>query len=141
MAEIWMVKNQFGKLSAEDEESKAALAKIKNGEHIQVNIKKPRNVLFLRKFFALCTVVFENQEKYEDFEAFRHELTMRAGWWQEHVHTTGNVSYIPKSISFAKMDAIQFGEFYDKAIDAAIEHFIPGTDKEGLEEAILDFGG
>ena len=141
MAEIWMVKNQFGKLSAEDDTAKAALAKIKNGEQVHVSIKKPRNVLFHRKFFALCQVVFENQERYDDFDAFRHELTMRAGWWDTHVHVSGKISYIPKSISFAKMDETSFAEFYNKAIDAALEHFIPGTDKEGLEEAVIDFSG
>ena len=141
VSEIWLIKNQFGKLSAEDDAAKKVLSKIKTGEQVQVTIKKPRNVLFHRKFFALCQVVFDNQEVYDDFEAFRKELTMRAAYWKEHHHVTGAISYEAKSISFAAMDDLEFGELYDKAINAAIDHFIPGTDRGELEEAILDFAG
>ena len=136
-----MVKNQFGKLSAEDDDAKSYMAKLKNGDAVLVKVRKPRNVQFHRKYFALLQTVFENQERYEDFEAFRKEVVMRAGYWTIHHHVTGKVSYDAKSIAFDKMDELEFSELYNKSIDVILEYFLPDTSRDELEEAVLDFAG
>jgi len=141
MPEFWMVKNQFGKLSAEDDGAKGYMAKLKNGDAVLVKVRKPRNVQFHRKYFAMLQTVFENQERYEDFEAFRAEVVMRAGYWKAHHHVSGKISYDAQSLAFDKMDELAFSELYDKSIDVILEHFLPETNRDELEEAVLDFAG
>ena len=123
-----------------DKVSEALLKKVPMGTFVEVEIKRPRNLQFHRKFFALLHTVFDNQEKYEDFEAFRKEVTMRCGYWKEHHHLSGKVSYEAKSISFADMDELEFAELYEKAIQVLLENFIPGTDIDALEREVLEFG-
>ena len=119
-----------------DEDGQTCLKKIKQGKLFKVTITQSRNLKFHRKFFKLLHVAFENQEKYDDFEAFRYEVTLRSGYWREHIHVTGSISYIPKSISFSSMDELQFSELYQKAITVIIKHFMPETTPEALERAV-----
>lgn len=138
---ILLTKRLGGLLAPGDQQAEEALKKIGQGELMQCEIKRPRNLSFHRKYFALLTLVFQNQEKYEDFEAFRAEVTMRAGWWEEHKHLSGKISFFPKSISFAKMDENDFSKLYDKTIDVLLEHFLPGTPRETLITEVQNFMG
>ena len=139
MAKFWMKKRLDQSLEPADDDARGYLKRLKVGADVQVEVKRPRNVQFHRKWFAMARVVFDNQDIYEDFHAFRRELTMRAGWWEEHVHLSGAISYTAKSIAFDKMDQDQFEKMYDKSITVAIENFIPGTDREDLENAVMEF--
>ena len=139
MTKCWMKKCLGQKLEPSDEIALSYIKKLKPGADVEVDIRQPRNIKFHRKWMALAKIVFDNQDVYDDFEAFRKELTMRAGFWEEHVHVTGKVSYVAKSIAFGSMDEIEFSEMYEKSIQAALDHFIPGTDRADLEEAIMDF--
>lgn len=123
-------------LVPDNEEARQYVQHLKFGEPVMVTVKRPRNIQFHRKFFALLNVAFENQDKYEDFEAFRKEVTMRAGYWEEHVHITGQISYTAKSISFASMDELEFADLYDKAVTAIIQHFMVGADEHELTRAV-----
>ena len=136
MPEFFMIKELGQKLVPDDDHARSYLKRIKAGEPVLVVVRKPRNVKFHRKFFALLNVAFENQDRYDDFEAFRKEVTMRAGQWEEHKHVTGTVSYTAKSIAFHNMDDLAFGELYQKAITAIIEHFMPGMDPDELSRAV-----
>lgn len=135
MPDVWLIKGIDQKLHADDETGRAYVKKLKPGEAVLVSMRKPRNAKFHRKFFALLNIAYENQERYGNFEAFRKEVTMRAGHWDEHVHLSGKVSYTAKSIAFHEMDDLEFGELYQKAIDVIIEHFLPGTDPGELQQA------
>lgn len=114
---------------------------IKIGDVLRAEITKPRNGKFHRKFFKLLEVAFENQDKYDVFEAFRAEVTMRSGFFIEHHHVTGAISYQPKSIAFGKMDELEFSKLYNKAIDVIIKNFMPGTDADELNQAVNEIVG
>lgn len=138
MPECWLTKTIDQKLVPDDDVSRQYVKKLKAGEPVMVVIRKPRNIKFHRKLFALLNLAFENQDKYDDFEAFRKEVVMRAGFWEEHHHLSGAISYTAKSLSFATMDELEFSMVYDKVIDAIIQHFMPGTDAGELEAAVSD---
>jgi len=139
MTKCWMKKGIGQKLEPSDEIALAYIKKLKPGADVEVDIRRPRNVQFHKKWFALAKVVFDNQEQYGDFDEFRKELTMLSGWWKEHHHASGKISYAAKSIAFDKMDEEQFTEMFDRSIDVAIKTFIPGTDKGELINAVLEF--
>ena len=106
-----------------DENAERALKKVKDGLDILVDYKPKRNVKFHRKFFAMINILFQNQEKYKNREDLLIEMKLKTGWYKEHVTLKGNIIYIPKSMSFDKMDDLKFGEFYQKCIDVALQSF------------------
>jgi hypothetical protein len=91
------------------------LKKLKEGVIYEVNIKKPRNLMFHRKFFALINLVFENQEVFDNSEDLRYYLIMKAGFYKK-VKTPDGEMFIPKSLKFDKMDNVEFEEVYNGVI-------------------------
>ena len=108
----------------------------KNGEILQVEITKPRNIKFHRKYFALLNIAFDNQDRYDNFEAFRQEVIMRAGYFKTHIHLSGKQSFSAASISFAKMDEFQFEDLFHKSIDVIINYFMPKASEEDIKKMV-----
>jgi len=133
-----VTKTADGKLLPSDEKSINIFSKVKIGETILVDYKPKRNYNFHKKGFSLLSIVFQNQNTYDNLEDLRTEFKLKAGWYQEHVTTKGKIIYIPKSMSFATMDNIEFEEVYSRFIDIALKHFVT-MDKQELENQILRF--
>ncbi len=115
------------------ETDEAAFESLRPGNMYKADIRKARNPDHHRKGFALINVIFENQERYRTIEDLLVELKLMTGWYREHIRSDGTIIYVPKSISFADMDQLEFERFYDAVIDIALQ-------KYGLEEA-LEFIG
>ena len=109
------------------------LENVKNGEYVRCKTTKARNGAFHRKYFGLLHFVFDNQDKYDVFEAFRAEVTMKAGYYHEHQHINGHVSYMPKSIQFSKMDEVEFRDLVNKTIDVIMRDFMKDADRNVIE--------
>ena len=94
--------------------------------------KKVRNYRFLKKYFALLKIGFDNwtpgliNSKYgipeKNFKRFRADLTILAGYYETTIRLDGSVRVEPKSISFAGMEEEEFSELYSKTIDVLIKH-------------------
>jgi hypothetical protein len=93
------------------------------------DIRRARNPDHHRKGFALIKLIFDSQEKYRTIEDLLVELKLQTGWYREHIRANGEIIYVPKSISFADMDQLEFEAFYETLIDVAIQHY-------GLKEAV-----
>ena len=129
------LRKAVGKLEPSLPEDEIKLSKWKFGDVLCVEVKKPRNGKFHKKFFALLHVVFGNQDKYSNMEDLLTEIKLKTGHYTEHITTKGIVVYIPKSISFAKMDELQFQMFYSKVIDVVLRDFLP-MDKNDLDSMV-----
>jgi hypothetical protein len=129
-------RKDFGRLVPCDDVASAALAKIKHGAVVQVEIKRPRNILHHRKFFALLNLVFENQDKYEEPEHLLAALKTSVGHCDFLPGHNGMLVAIPKSIAFHKMDQTEFEAFYDRCVDKIARHFLPGVKSEDLRREV-----
>lgn len=96
---------------------------LKVGEEYFFEVKKSRNIKFHRKAFALFNLVFENQERYSNLNDLRHDLTIAAGFFTERTNLQGELIREAQSISFASMDELKFGEYYDAIIKQIVLHF------------------
>jgi hypothetical protein len=94
--------------------------KLKIGQEYSCKIKQDRNYEFHKKFFALINMVYKNQEFYDNIDHLRTVLTLKAGYYEPIITDKGTV-YLPKSISFAKMDNLEFADFYSKMVDVVIK--------------------
>ena len=134
--EVYLTKNSDGLLIPTYDSDHEYCKKIGFGETVKAVITKPRNMGFHKKFFALLNMAFQNQEEYEYFEDFRAVMVMKAGFFKT-IATDKGMVYLPKSLSFAKMDEIEFGELYSKMIDVVIK--LLGITEENIEQEIMSF--
>jgi hypothetical protein len=111
--------------------------KVKRNKEVMVDITQPRNIKFHRKFFALINMVFENQDIYTDINNLRYDLTMEAGFFNEHVDFNGEIKRTAQSISFSKMDEQSFSLLYGKFIDTVIR--IMKWDSKMIEDNIESY--
>ena len=110
--------------------------KIKVGDFVNCDIKKPRNYMFHKKFFALIELVFQNQDLTDDKDNLRAYLTVKAGFY-ETIKSDIGVMYLPKSISFAKMDEIEFEELFIKFLN--VSSMLIGVDNEDIMNELSEF--
>jgi len=134
----FLVKKQFGKLIPVYNSDLEALksAKLIENEIYEVDIKRKRNYEFHKKYFALINLCFDNQETFTEFEDLRNYLTMKAGYVKKIETGTGQM-ILPLSISFAKMDNIEFEQLYQKTIDVICK-FID-VDEKGIMNELINY--
>jgi len=139
MAKITLIKNLNGLFVPAYDSDKEIAKKIKVGQAVQVSFTKPRNYEFHKKYFALLNLAFENSDYEMSFEQFREEIIKRAGYYSTFVDFKGVIQYRAKSISFAKMDFIEFEKLYKSTISVIIKYVLQGNTEKEIEENILNF--
>jgi len=122
MTKISLVRTLSGFKPAYDSDFELS-KKIKLNEIYEYEYKKPRNYQFHKKFFALVKMVYDNQEQYTNIEHLRKDLIIESGNYDLRHDLLGVEIREAKSISFAKMDEIQFSELYNSVVDVIIKYF------------------
>ena len=122
--------------------------KIGAGEIVEVVYNKNRNTLFHRKFFALLNIGYENQpegdrytvEKENNFELYRARVLIAIGHCDMIFTDTGQINYIPKSISYSAMP--DNNDFERKIYNPAVTYIASKlliSDEELAEEVAANF--
>jgi hypothetical protein len=126
-----------------DQASKDALAKLDDGQHVTIEIRRPRSIKFHRRYWALVSLVWENidQERYPTADDLHAALKVCAGIRTQIVLPDGTIGFIPGSIAFDKMSADEFNAFYNRICDLVAKYFIPGIDKAALKAEVSDLIG
>ena len=133
MAELWLERLASGQfMPTADCEEEAR--KIEVGEVIRVKWTRPRNGRMHRKFFALLRVCFEQQDRYATEEQFRHVVQIELGW-ADPVFTDDGIHWIPRSLSFGRMDQSEFDRLYSQTLDLMIAKHVKGADPSELDAA------
>lgn len=123
-----------------------------NGEYKAV-ISQERNGQFHRKAFALANIGFQAWEPPEDreyrgkpilkeFESFREELTIRAGFYDPCWTMKGEMRLKPHSWSWGATDQEKFERMYSAFIDVILRDILTNYTKSDLEyqvEQVLRF--
>ena len=136
MSEVILCK-RLTSLIPVDDEGKEVLDGIGQGELVKVKITKPRNLKHHRKFFSMLQLVFQNQDRYPTLKHLLTAVKIEAGWYEDvPIDVRGNPYFIPKSISFARMDQLEFDEFYTQAI-AACCRLLPHLNAEDIEQEVM----
>lgn len=132
---ITLIKGLNNKFSIAYDSDYETAKKIKVNEPYEFEFKNQRNVNFHRKFFSLLNLVVDNTEKFKDVNHLRMILAIETGWYEELINPlSGEVTIIPKSISFSKMGNDEFEDLYNKSIDYCCK--ILGVEKSEIIEQI-----
>lgn len=91
-----------------------ALGKLKDGEYV-FEVKRDRNLLHHRKFWALLSLVVANGEKWTSPEELLIALKIKLGYFNVIHGFDGDIVHAG-SIRFEVMDQEAFGKFYDACL-------------------------
>lgn len=151
MADLLFTKAR-GSLYPATDEAAEWLSRVAGGETLRGQMTRPRNVKFLRKFFALLNVAYNNWPKPEietpygiatcSRDKFRNDVIVLAGHGEPVCNTRGEWRMVAKSISFANMDEDEFARLYSDVLDAILKTFLPdwtGDEMHNAVSQILEF--
>ncbi len=142
-----MLKQPGGILSPADDIAAEYLTKLKTGEWYEVDIKRGRNQGFHRKTFAFLNFAFaywggecEFQDEAAQFDSFRKQLTIQAGYYNQ-VWTLDGQGFTleAKSLSYASMEQTEFEEFATAMQNAAMRTIFQGANERVIQELISFF--
>jgi hypothetical protein len=132
--EILMLKHPKGFLYPADELEAEKFRKFKVGVLIRTDIAQVRNALFHRKFFALLRVGFDafvppegeyrGMPVQKDFEQFREDCTIAAGFYIVTYRINGEMRIRAKSISFARMTPEDFERLYGQVANVLLQKIL-----------------
>jgi len=131
-------------LVAEDADSLDALARIKDGSLVLVEVRRKRNLKHNRLYFALIKKVHANMKESLRFpteEILHCAIKIAVGLRTEFVLPNGTVGFLPGTIKFGEMDQFAFDKFYNRVCDFICREFLPGTDDEELKQEVLQMVG
>lgn len=114
-----------------DEQEAAMLERLREcGGTFRVLIRQTRNSKFHRKALALFRFLHElwEPETHTDdgvpvqrhFKAFRKNMMIQAGYFDQVFRGDGSFTLEAKSINFDAMENVEFSEFYGRLVDAGI---------------------
>lgn len=148
MAELICIRQPGGALHPATDEDAEALRKIKSGAAVRVDVKMIRNYKFLQKWFTLAKYAFDvwsetvppqqyrGQPVQPNFERFRKDLIVLAGYFNAVFNARGEVRVEAKSISFGSMSEEKFEELYSKTIDVILQKVL--NDNRMTEQQLRD---
>ncbi|MDE2107343.1 MAG: DUF1367 family protein [Patescibacteria group bacterium] len=107
MARLFLRKTLTGFAPA-DGPSTETWKRYKLNEVYKSDVVKPRSYRHHCLAFALLSLTFDNQDRYDNFEHFRKAVAIAAGHVEELVTLDGEVLLQPKSISYDALDEVEF---------------------------------
>ena len=113
------------------------MKRIKVGDFLECEIRKPRNYMFHKKFFSLINLLYQNQEIYVNINDLREDLIITAGYYRNTVNFKGETVKRPISISFANMDEHEFNDLYNAVIDVIVKCF--NFDKQDIIDNVEQY--
>lgn len=92
------------------------LMRLEPGEMVEVTTKQERVGPYHRKHMLMESRVFEAQERFELFEAFRDWLKVGAGHCDWYPGPRGGIFPVPKSIAYSRLEQGAMEVFHDNAV-------------------------
>ncbi|AUR81799.1 protein of unknown function DUF1367 [Vibrio phage 1.013.O._10N.286.54.F9] len=143
---VSVIKQHGGVLIPANESEAERMKRFKTGEGYEVEIKQIRNYKFHQKVFAFLNFCFEYHVSRLDcavherqFEVFRDELTVNAGYYDEFWTMKGTLRIEAKSISYANMSQEDFEHYYNSLINAAIKLVFNNTKDQSIINQLYAF--
>lgn len=135
-----------GVLVPVDEDVAAGIDQLPFDVGLKCKFSKTRNIHFHRKFLGMLRTAFNIWEPGEisskhgvpekNFERFRKDAVILAGFYEVVVRVNGDVVIEPKSISFDKMEPDEFDRLYNRCLDKILAKVLKGVDKASINHAV-----
>ena len=132
------LRKTLGGFVPDTEEDHEKLKRFKMGDVCKAEVVNPRNYKFFRKWWALVKVGYElweetcprhkhrGQDVMPNFERFRRDVTVLAGFAKPVVNVRGELRLEAESIAFANMGEERFEELYQQTINVLLTKVLTG---------------
>ena len=148
--DIMLVKTPGGALAPVDAEAREMVDKLKLGQGIQASVRRARNVRFHRKGMALFRLAYDVWEPLtpleykglpvaKDFERFRKDMTILAGFYKAVYNARGEVRLEAESLRFSSMSEERFEEVFNAVLNVVWSRVLKAAgyaSTEDVEEVI-----
>ena len=147
MKDIVLTKAPGGALIPADPQAADFISKLKLGQGVTASVKRHRNPKHHKKYFALLNLAFDHWEPAantykgqivgKNFEQFRNDIVVLAGFYEMAVNLKGETRLTAKSISFANMDQAEFDALYNATVNVILKHILTNYSRDDLD-AVMD---
>ncbi len=144
--EAYLSKIPSGALIPVDEASAEFIAKQKVGQGFRCRLERFRNIGFHRKYFALMNYAFGQWERPEEyaggflvqksFNAFRDEVTIAAGFYEQVFNMDGSFRLDPRSIKFNAMGQEEFEQLYSNSINVLLRQLLTDHSRNDVDRVV-----
>lgn len=128
--EVMLIKVAQGALVPADEAEADKLRRMKVGALVKVEATELRNPKFHRKFHALMRLGYDHfeapaiehlgQRVQKNYEQFREDITILAGFYSVYYRLDGSYRIRAKSIKFGRMKQETFEHLYSAVADVLL---------------------
>lgn len=143
--ELMLIKTPTG-LIPMGHDSTEKYQKLKQGQVYRIELTRPRNPKFHRKFMALIGIGFDAWEPpqrehcglvlMKNFERFRKDVVIATGRYDAHVNLRGEARLEAHSIAFGNMAEDEFEQLYSDAIDVLLQRVLSHYRRRDLEQVV-----
>jgi hypothetical protein len=135
--EILLIKTPSGFMPADDE-AQEQCKKFRLGSLARLDVVQMRNGAFFRKWWALVklgydyfvdtceTQEYKGQQVRPEFDRFRKDVTILAGFYRPVWNVNGEMRIEPESLAWANMTEERFAKLYDATIDVLLKKVFNG---------------
>jgi hypothetical protein len=135
--EILLIKTPSGFMPADDE-AQEQLRKFRLGSLAKLDVVQMRNGAFFRKWWALVklgydyfidtceTQEYKGQQVRPEFDRFRKDVTILAGFYRPVWNVNGEMRIEPESLAWANMTEERFEKLYNATIDVLLKKVFNG---------------
>lgn len=144
--EVLLTKTPQGYLIPLGESEADKCKRFKIGSTVRAEVSALRNGKFHRKFFVMLTVGFEAFDPPEsehkglpvqkNFERFRKDCIIAAGFYDAVVNLNGEVRAEARSMSFASMDDEEFERVYSAVANVLLQRVLRNYTRADLDEVV-----
>lgn len=139
MSEVFCIKTPAGAFVPMDDGEAVKVKRIKAGGVIRMDIVQMRNGRFFRKWWALAKFAFDiwadtmpqqeykGQEVRPEFDRFRRDLTIMAGYFRPVYAANGDLKLEAESLKWSEMDEDKFERLYSSTINVILSKILAGT--------------
>lgn len=146
--ELRLVKNHDGTFGPFMEEDAELIKKVAVGKVLHSEWKELRNSAFHKKYFSMLKFAFDHwnpKDVYginiqKNFDVFREQVTIRAGYYVQVFDLDGNFQLHAKSIAFGRMTQDEFEKLYSATIDVILSDVFTGCDDDVVMQ-LLQYDG
>jgi len=103
------------------------IQRLPNGKPVRAQVKQFRSLPRHRLYWVVLRLVVANNELFSTVEGLHKVLLVGCGVTEPFVDLDGNISLIPSSTAFDKMDEGEFKDYFDKAMAIIEAKIIPGV--------------
>lgn len=133
-----LIRAQSGLIPADDR-TREWFNRIKVGSTVLADAKQIRNGPFFRKWWVLVTLGYDywsegvdtleykGEKVLPDFERFRKDVTITAGFYRAVMNLKGEMRIEPESLRWASMSEERFTQLYDATINVLLRRVFNGS--------------